>query len=85
VINRHPRVQMSLVKTRKSPITGAIVVADVVLRPEPGNDGAGSESEMLKTEILTVCQEVLPPHKIPTSIRFVPSLPVSGAGKLARS
>ena len=32
VINRHPEVSMSLVKTKKNPITGALVVADVVLR-----------------------------------------------------
>ena len=31
VINRHDEVRMSRVKSRKSPITGAIVVADVVL------------------------------------------------------
>src|SRR6185437_2531039 len=30
VINRHPAVRMSLVKSRKNPITGAIVAAEVV-------------------------------------------------------
>src|SRR5439155_669010 len=34
IINGHPRVRMSLVRTRKSPITGALVVADVVLNAE---------------------------------------------------
>ena len=37
-INRHAGVWGSLVKSRKSPITGAIVVADVVLKARP--DGA---------------------------------------------
>ena len=32
VINRHPAVHMSLVQTKKNPITGALVVADVVSR-----------------------------------------------------
>src|ERR1700730_1127383 len=32
VINGHPDVRMSLVRPRKSPITGSLVVADVVLR-----------------------------------------------------
>ena len=32
VINRHPEVRMSLVRTKKNPITGALVVADVVLK-----------------------------------------------------
>ena len=31
VINRHPRVRMSLVRPKSSPITGSIVIADVVL------------------------------------------------------
>ncbi len=31
VINRHPSVQMSLVKARKNPITDAVVVADIVV------------------------------------------------------
>ena len=36
VINRHPQVRMSLVRPKKSPVTGAIVIADVVLRTECG-------------------------------------------------
>ena len=35
VINRHPQVRMSLVRARQNPITGSIVVAEVVL--ERGN------------------------------------------------
>jgi hypothetical protein len=30
----HPTVRMSLVRSRRNPITGTIVVADVVLRTE---------------------------------------------------
>ena len=32
VLNRHPQVRLSLVKTKKNPITGALVVADVLLK-----------------------------------------------------
>ena len=32
VINAHPWVRMSLVKSRRNPITGAVVTADVVLQ-----------------------------------------------------
>ena len=32
VLNRHPQVRMALVKARKNPFTGAVVVADVVLQ-----------------------------------------------------
>ncbi|MBV8776438.1 MAG: long-chain fatty acid--CoA ligase, partial [Alphaproteobacteria bacterium] len=82
VINRHPEVRMSLVRGRKNSITGAIVVADVVLRDEL--DGAGSRSAALKQEILRVCRERLAQHKVPAAIRFVPSLDLSSAGKTAR-
>jgi acyl-coenzyme A synthetase/AMP-(fatty) acid ligase len=82
VINRHPDVRMSLVRSRKNPITGAIVVADVVLRAEPagGNDRAAE----LKREILQVCRNSLAQHKVPAAIRFVPSLDVAATGKMAR-
>src|SRR5205807_513227 len=45
VINRHPRVWISRVRSRKSPITGALVVADVVLKtaPEPAHGRVGLE------------------------------------------
>ena len=35
VINRHPDVRMSLVRPKKNPITGAMVIADVVLDSAP--------------------------------------------------
>ena len=34
VINRHPQVRMSLVRPKQSPFTGAIVIADVVLKSD---------------------------------------------------
>ena len=80
VINRHPCVRMSLVKARKNPITGAIVVADIVVDTSSG----APETEGLKSEILDTCRQVLARHKVPTDIRFVPALEVSASGKLAR-
>ena len=41
VINRHPQVRMCLVHTRKNPITGALVVADVVLDKDLSKEMAG--------------------------------------------
>src|SRR5213596_3055089 len=55
VINGHPQVRMSLVRTRKNPITGALVVADVVL-----TDPAPGEGAELEEEILERCRDVLP-------------------------
>jgi acyl-coenzyme A synthetase/AMP-(fatty) acid ligase len=84
VINRHPSVQMSLVKPRRNPITGAVVVADIVVRGDPGAVGASAETEPLKSEIIEACHRALAPHKVPAAIRFVPSLDVMASGKLAR-
>ena len=76
-INRHPAVRMSMVRARRSPLVGALVVADVVLNGEPDPDTA-------RSGILQICHESLAAHKIPAMIRFVPSLEIAAAGKLAR-
>jgi acyl-coenzyme A synthetase/AMP-(fatty) acid ligase len=82
VINRHTSVQMSIVRARKNPITGAVVVADVVVKSDRA--GTAIEAEALKREILDACRSALPPHKVPAAIRIVPSLDVGASGKLAR-
>lgn len=78
VINRHPDVQMSLVRARKSPLTGALVVADVVAR------NGQPEAKPLEQEILKLCRETLAPYKVPVAIRFVTNLQIAGTGKLVR-
>jgi acyl-CoA synthetase (AMP-forming)/AMP-acid ligase II len=81
VINRHDEVRMSRVKSRKSPITGAIVVADVVLA-----DGCdASRGDEIKARIVANCRAKLAPHKVPAMIKFVEKLDITAAGKLARS
>jgi acyl-coenzyme A synthetase/AMP-(fatty) acid ligase len=82
VINRHPEVRMSLVRTRKNPITGALVVADVVLDKDPSSGGA--QNVELQQEIHQLCREVLPRHKVPAIINIVPALTVAATGKMAR-
>jgi acyl-coenzyme A synthetase/AMP-(fatty) acid ligase len=80
VINRHAEVRMSRARSRHSPITGSLVVADVVLV-----DGCElSRSEEIRDKILTDCRAWLAPHKVPATIKFVPSLEITAAGKLAR-
>jgi acyl-CoA synthetase (AMP-forming)/AMP-acid ligase II len=81
VINRHDAVRMSRVKARKSPITGAIVIADVVLAD--GSDASGSNE--IKSQIIADCRASLAPHKVPAMIKFVDKLEITAAGKLARS
>jgi acyl-coenzyme A synthetase/AMP-(fatty) acid ligase len=83
-INRHPAVRMSLVRSRRNPITGALVAADIVLNGGAPQPGAGATAEALRQEILELCRATLPPYKIPASLRFVPALDVAAAGKLAR-
>jgi acyl-coenzyme A synthetase/AMP-(fatty) acid ligase len=84
VINGHPRVRMSLVSSQKSPFTGAIVVAEVVLNPLVCGQAASAAVEQTQQEILELCRQRLARYKVPALMRFVPSLNVTGAGKLAR-
>jgi len=83
-INRHPSVRMSMVRSRKSAITGALVSADVVLKESPESSWPDGSIVDVQREILQICRDHLAPHKIPRTIRFVPSLEIAGAGKLAR-
>lgn len=81
VINRHAEVRMSRARSRKSPITGSIVVADVILA-----DGCDlSRSDEIRKKILADCRAQLPSHKVPAMIKFVEALDITAAGKLART
>jgi len=82
VINRHPEVQMSLVRARKSPITGALVVADIVLRIDPSS--SGRDVSAIRDDILLLCREALSSYKVPSAINVVNSLPVAESGKVMR-
>src|SRR5690349_11169558 len=80
VINRHSAVRMSRAKSRRSPITGSVVVADVVLTADDPD-----RAREIRDEILGQCRSSLASHKVPAVIRFVDALDVTPAGKLARS
>jgi len=81
VINRHPQVHMSLVRPKQNPVTGSIVIADVVLKSECARSGGELQ---IKNDILALCREALPRHKVPAAISIVPALDVAATGKLAR-
>ena len=83
VLNADPRVRMSLVKARRSPLTGSLVVAEVVLADGQGSDDAGIVDK-IKSDLLSACRHTLAAHKVPAQLRFVPALELSGAGKLVR-
>jgi acyl-coenzyme A synthetase/AMP-(fatty) acid ligase len=81
VLNRHPDVGMSLVRTRKSSITGGLVVADVVLRK---SEHPEDDAKALQRDILSFCREQLALYKVPVGINFVSTLAVAETGKLIR-
>ena len=77
-LNAHAIVRASRVFARTSPITGALVYADVVLRdgclPDAASEG----------EILGACRATLPAYMVPAGLQFVADLPMTEGGKLAR-
>jgi acyl-coenzyme A synthetase/AMP-(fatty) acid ligase len=83
VLNADPRVRMSLVRARRSPITGAVVVADVVLA-NPASPATSDMPDLVKSDLLDACRRTLAAHKVPAMLRFVPALEFTSAGKLVR-
>jgi acyl-coenzyme A synthetase/AMP-(fatty) acid ligase len=77
-INAHAAVRASRAYGRKSPITGAMVAVEVVLR-----DGFTANRD-LSEDILRSCRALLPEYKAPSFLRFVAELPIADEGKLAR-
>jgi acyl-coenzyme A synthetase/AMP-(fatty) acid ligase len=82
VLNADARVRMSLVKAKRSPITGAVIAAEVVLAQGQNLDAAALEP--IKNELLDSCRRQLPAYKVPAMLRFVPTLEITAAGKLVR-
>jgi acyl-CoA synthetase (AMP-forming)/AMP-acid ligase II len=80
VINQLGGVQMARVRAHPSPITGSLVVADVVLRASVRQESF----EAIKADILAACRAALPAHKVPAMLRTVSYLDISQSGKLAR-
>ena len=57
------------------------MVADVILA-----DGCDvGRSDEIRNKILADCRAQLPSHKVPAMIKFVDSLDITAAGKLART
>ena len=80
VINRHPQVKMSL-----------SVRGEIRHRRNRGRrcgaqwwKGSAATADELKDDILKLCRQTLPRHKVPAAISFVPALKVAATGKLLR-
>jgi acyl-coenzyme A synthetase/AMP-(fatty) acid ligase len=74
---------MSRVLAKRSPITGALIAAEVVLEDESAAASDGTAGECTR-DILRHCRDSLPMHKVPATIRVVTALGVGAAGKLDR-
>lgn len=72
-----PGVKLVQIYAKKSPIAGALVVADVL--PDPGLD-----PKQLKNDILNHCRSRLEREAVPAIIRLVDDMAVNAAGKLVR-
>ncbi len=83
VLNADPRVRMSRVLGRRNPITGAVIVAEVVLS-DAQQSADESAAEQIKNDLLGACRRTLAAHKVPALLRFVPALELTAAGKLVR-
>jgi acyl-coenzyme A synthetase/AMP-(fatty) acid ligase len=82
VINQHPDVAMSHVWGRPSPITGALIAADIVLASSPG--GQAPDILRIREEILAACRSALAPHKVPVRLTEVAHITVTASGKIER-
>jgi len=84
VINRHPEVQVSLVRKKKNAVTGSLVVADVVLKVA-AQTAQKHDMRELQEDIVLLCRESLSSYKVPAAINFVPALAVAESGKMIRN
>lgn len=80
VITQHKAIQMARVWGRRSPITGSLVAADVVLHAESGLTLAD-----VRDDLLAHCRQHLAAWKVPVKIAQVNSITLSPAGKIARA
>jgi acyl-CoA synthetase (AMP-forming)/AMP-acid ligase II len=85
IINRHPLVKVSLVRPKKNPVLGSVVVADVTLKSGLGTDTDSEHIGRLKQDIIQFCSTSLPQHKVPVMINVVSELTPSSTGKVRRA
>jgi acyl-coenzyme A synthetase/AMP-(fatty) acid ligase len=78
VLNSLYYVRAARVFGKSSPITGALVAADIVLA-----DPSAQRREV-EQDIMAAVRMKLPAYMAPARIRFVSELPMTDAGKLQR-
>lgn len=78
VLAEVPGVVLAKVSAKRSPVTGALVMAEVQLAP-------GVEPDAARARILDACRARLEREAVPAILRFVEEFEVNAAGKLART
>ncbi|WP_294393694.1 fatty acid--CoA ligase family protein [uncultured Sphingomonas sp.] len=79
VLLAHPDVAFARIHARSNPITGQIVIAEVVARDDAAH--AGTLTRTLQTH----CAQHLPRWKCPAAIRLVPQVAADASGKIGRT
>jgi acyl-CoA synthetase (AMP-forming)/AMP-acid ligase II len=78
VVKTVPGVALVQVSAKQSPVTGALVVAEVQLAP-------GADPETVRLAIQSACRARLEREAVPAIIRFVAGFATNAAGKLVRT
>lgn len=78
VINAHPAVRMCRVWARHSPITGAVVAAEIVLADDH------ADFDTVRDQVLAACRAALPGFKVPATLRRAAAIAIAESGKLVR-
>ena len=73
-------VEQARVMAKPNPITGALVMAEVVPSAVFAHDAS-----TLRTSLLAACRHQLDPYKVPAVLRVVSELETTSSGKLKRS
>ncbi|WP_428485833.1 long-chain fatty acid--CoA ligase [Rhodopila sp.] len=80
VLTQHPDVLLARVWPRKNPIMGAVVAADLVLRP-----AAKADFATIRNALLARCRQTLAPHKVPVSWHLMDNIEMTASGKVKRA
>ena len=78
VVKMVPGVALVKVSAKRSPVTGALVLAEIQLE-------AGVDADKTRKRILEVCRAGLDREAVPAIIRFVDGFQTNAAGKLMRT
>ncbi|MFO0911622.1 MAG: AMP-binding protein [Pirellulales bacterium] len=78
VLLQHHAVAAARVTARQSSFTGALVVAEVVIRRN------GSDERSVRAELLKFCREHLSRHQVPAVVQCVEEIEINAGGKVTR-